>query len=44
MGEDEVLLLVMLGTIKPNLSNYPFGIELEVLRKSMAKDQEAIIK
>ncbi|PID04266.1 cupin [Sporosarcina sp. P2] len=43
-GDDEALMLVMLGAIKPNLPTYPIGSELEELRKSRAKDREAIIK
>lgn len=43
-GDEEALMLVMLGASKPNLPTYPEGSALEELRKQRAKEREAIIK
>lgn len=43
-GDVEALMLVMLGSPKPNLPTYPIGSELEELRKARAKERESIIK
>ncbi|WP_134702453.1 cupin domain-containing protein [Ammoniphilus sp. YIM 78166] len=43
-GDEEALMLVMLGSPKPNLPSYPEGSELEELRKQRAAEREAIIK
>lgn len=42
-GDEEALMLVMLGAVKPNLPTYPEGSALEELRKQRAKEREAII-
>lgn len=42
-GDEEALMLVMLGAVKPNLPTYPKGSELEELRIQRAKEREAII-
>lgn len=43
-GDEEALMLVMLGSPKPNLPTYPEGSALEELRIQRAKEREAIIK
>jgi mannose-6-phosphate isomerase-like protein (cupin superfamily) len=43
-GDEEALMLVMLGAVKPNLPTYPEGSVLEEQRKQRAKEREAIIK
>lgn len=43
-GDEEALMLVMLGAVKPNLPTYPEGSALEELRIQRAKEREAIIK
>ncbi|MBT2655139.1 cupin domain-containing protein [Bacillus sp. ISL-18] len=43
-GDEEALMLVMLGAVKPNLPTYPRGSALEELRIQRAKEREAIIK
>lgn len=42
-GDEEALMLVMLGAVKPNLPTYPKGSALEELRIQRAKEREAII-
>lgn len=42
-GDEEALMLVMLGAVKQNLPTYPEGSALEELRKQRAKEREAII-
>ncbi|MFS0575795.1 cupin domain-containing protein [Sporosarcina sp. 179-K 3D1 HS] len=42
-GDEEALMLVMLGASKPNLPTYPEGSALEELRKQRATEREAII-
>lgn len=42
-GDEEALMMVMLGASKPNLPTYPVGSALEDLRKQRAKEREAII-
>ncbi|MGO4889401.1 cupin domain-containing protein [Anaerobacillus sp. MEB173] len=42
-GDEEALMLVMLGANKPNLPTYPEGSELEEVRIQRAKEREAII-
>ncbi|WP_018130851.1 cupin domain-containing protein [Effusibacillus pohliae] len=42
-GDTEALMLVMVGSPKPNLPTYPKGSALEELRKQRAKEREAII-
>ncbi|KIL39056.1 cupin [Gordoniibacillus kamchatkensis] len=44
VGDEEALMLVMLGASKPNLPTYPPGSALEELRIKRAKEREAIIK
>ncbi|QQK74439.1 cupin domain-containing protein [Salicibibacter cibarius] len=44
IGDEEALMLVMLGANKPNIPTYPEGSELEKVRKERAKEREAIIK
>lgn len=43
-GDDEAMMLVMLGASKPNLPTYPVGSELEEVRIQRAKEREGIIK
>ncbi|MCP3742084.1 cupin domain-containing protein [Rossellomorea sp. BNER] len=42
-GDEEALMLVMLGAVKPNLPTYPEGSAMEEVRKQRAKDRESII-
>ncbi|WP_240377003.1 cupin domain-containing protein [Bacillus piscicola] len=42
-SDEEALMLVMLGAVKPNLPTYPEGSELEKVRLERAKEREAII-
>ncbi|MFP5113835.1 cupin domain-containing protein [Bacillaceae bacterium C204] len=42
-SDEEALMLVMLGAVKPNLPTYPKGSALEELRLRRAKEREAII-
>lgn len=42
-GDEEALMLVMLGAVKPNLPTYVEGSALEELRIQRAKEREAII-
>ena len=42
-SDEEALMLVMLGAVKPNLPTYPKGSALEELRIQRAKEREAII-
>jgi quercetin dioxygenase-like cupin family protein len=44
VGDEEALMLVMLGSSKPNLPTYPQGSKLEEVRIQRAKEREAIIK
>ncbi|PIC65810.1 cupin [Sporosarcina sp. P21c] len=43
-SNEEALMLVMLGAVKPNLPTYPEGSDLEKLRLERAAEREAIIK
>jgi quercetin dioxygenase-like cupin family protein len=42
-SDEEALMLVMLGAVKPNLPTYPKGSALEELRIKRGKEREAII-
>ncbi|MFS0575783.1 cupin domain-containing protein [Sporosarcina sp. 179-K 3D1 HS] len=43
-SDEEALMLVMLGAVKPNLPTYPTGSKLEELRLERAAEREAIIQ
>ncbi|WP_096203152.1 cupin domain-containing protein [Bacillus sp. FJAT-45350] len=43
-GNEDALMLVMLGSPKPQLPSYPEGSELEELRIQRAKERDAIIQ
>jgi mannose-6-phosphate isomerase-like protein (cupin superfamily) len=42
-GDEDAMMLVMLGAAKPQLPTYPEGSELEKIRVERAKEREAIV-